>query len=81
MRQYAEEHDILSKPTASMLVGSFSWCQDPARNTTATMVPSRMGLVVESSVPKIIEYEPNPCFRRFWRVPFSTARRAGDEDP
>ena len=31
-------------------------------------------------VYQIIEYEPNPCFRRFGES-VSTARRAGDEDP
>ena len=37
------------------------------------------GLVVDR-VYQIIEYEPNPCFRRFGES-VSTARRAGDEDP
>ena len=59
MRQYAEEHDILSKPRV-MLVGSFRRCQYRARHTTVTMVP-RHGLVV-GRVYKIIEYEPNTCF-------------------
>ena len=37
------------------------------------------GLVVDR-VYQIIEYEPNPCFRRFGES-VSAARRAGDEDP
>ena len=40
---------------------------------------SAHGLVVDR-VYQIIEYEPNPCFRRFGES-VSTARRAGDEDP
>ena len=66
MRQYAEEHDILTKSRV-MLVGSFRGRWYLAH-----------GLVVDR-VYQIIEYEPNPCFRRFGES-VSTARRAGDED-
>ena len=77
MRQYAEEHDILSKPRV-MLVGSFRG----VKILLATPLLRRYlahGLVVDR-VYQIIEYEPNPCFRRFGES-VSTARRAGDEDP
>ena len=37
------------------------------------------GLMVDR-VYQVIEYEPNPCFRRFGES-VSAARRAGDEDP
>ena len=77
MRQYAEEHDILSKPRV-MLVGSF-------RGVKILLVTPLLrwylahGLVV-ARVYQIIEYEPNPCFRRFGES-VSAALRAGDEDP
>ena len=75
MRQY--EHGILSKPRV-MLVGSF-------RGVNILLVTPLLrwylahGFVV-GRVYQIIEYEPNPCFRRFVES-VSTARRAGDEDP
>ena len=76
MRQYAEEHDILSKPRV-MLVGSFVVSRSCSQHHCYDGT-SRTGLVVDR-VYQIIEYEPNPCFRRFGES-VSTARRAGDED-
>ena len=62
MRQYAEEHDILSKPRV-MLVGCFRGvnmlCAIPLLRWYIAH-----GLVV-GRLCQIIEYEPNPCFRRF----------------
>ena len=77
MRQYAEEHDILSKPRV-MLVGSF---RDVKILLAILLLRWYLahGLVVDR-VYQIIEYEPNPCFRRFGES-VSEARRAGDEDP
>ena len=77
MRQYAEEHDILSKPRV-MLVGSFRG----VKILFSTPLLRRYlahGLVVDR-VYQIIEYEPNTCFRRFGES-VSAARRVGDEDP
>ena len=75
MRQYAEEHDILSKPRV-MLVGSFRGVKILLATPLLWWYLAH-GLVV-GRVYQIIEYEPNPCFRRFG-VSVSTARRAGDE--
>ena len=77
MRQYAEEHDILSKPRV-MLVGSFRGVNILLATPLLRWYLAH-GLVVER-VYQIIEYEPNLCFRRFGES-VSTARRAGDEDP
>ena len=62
MRQYAEEHDILSKPSV-MLVGSFR-----GANILLATPLLRWYLahwLVVDRVYQIIEYEPSPCFRRF----------------
>ena len=62
MRQYAEERDIISKLRV-MLVGTF-------RGVTILLATPLLlwylahGLVVDR-VYQTIEYEPNPCFRRF----------------
>ena len=77
MRQYAEEHDILSKPRV-MLVGSFRGVKILLA-TPLLLWYLAHGLVVDR-VYQIIEYEPNPGFRQFGE-PVSAARRAGDEDP
>ena len=77
MRQYAEEHDILTKPRV-MLVGSFRGFKILLATPLLRWYLAH-GLVVDR-VYQIIEYEPNPCFRRFGES-VSTARRAGDEDP
>ena len=77
MRQYAEEHDILSKPRV-MLVGSFRGVKILLATPLLRWYLAH-GLVVDR-VYQIIEYEPNPCFRRFGES-VSAARRAGDEDP
>ena len=77
MRQYAEENDILPKPRV-MLVGSFRGVKILLATPLLRWYLAH-GLVVDR-VYQIIEYEPNPCFRRFGES-VSTARRAGDEDP
>ena len=77
MRQYAEEHDILSKPRV-MLVGSFRGVKILLATPLLRWYLAH-GLVVDP-VYQIIEYEPNSCFRRFGES-VSAARRAGDEDP
>ena len=77
MRQYAEEHDILSKPR-DMLVGSFRGVKILLTTPLLRWYLAH-GLVVDR-VYQVIEYEPDPCFRRFGES-VSAARRAGDEDP
>ena len=72
-----KNHDILSKPRA-MLVGSFRGVKILLAKPLLRWYFAH-GLVVDR-VYQIIEYEPNPCFRRF-EESVSTARRAGDEDP
>ena len=62
MRQYAEEHDILSKPRV-MLVGSFRGVKILLATPLLRWYLAH-GLVVDR-VYQIIEYESNPCFRRF----------------
>ena len=77
MRQYAEEHDILSKPRV-MLVGSFRDVKFLLATPLLRWYLAH-GLVV-GRVYQIIEYEPNPCCRRFGES-VSTARCAGDKHP
>ena len=77
MRQFAEEHDILSKPRF-MLVGSFRGLKILLATPLLRWYLAH-GLVM-GRVYQSIEYEPNPCFRRFGESVY-TARRAGDEDP
>ena len=77
MRQYAEEHDTLTKPRV-MLVGSFRGVKILLATPLLRWYLAH-GLVVDR-VYQIIEYEPNPCFQRFGES-VSAARRAGDEDP
>ena len=77
MRQYAEEHDILSKPRVKLLC-SFRGVKILLATPLLRWYLAH-GLVV-GRVYQIIEYEPNPCFRHFGES-VSTARRAGDDDP
>ena len=77
MRQYAEEHDIMSTPRR-MLVGSFHGDKILLATPLLRWYLAH-GLVVDR-VYQIIEYEPKPCFRRFGES-VSAARRAGDADP
>ena len=77
MRQYAEEHDILTKSRV-MLLGSFAGFKILLATPLLRWYLAH-GLVVDR-VYQIIEYEPTPCFRRFGES-VSTARRAGDEEP
>ena len=77
MRQYAEEHNILTKPRR-MLVGSYSG--DKILLTTPLLRwYIAHGLVVDH-VYQVIEYEAKPCFQHFGES-VSAARRAGDTDP
>ena len=72
MRQYAEEHDILSKPRV-MLVGSFRGVKILLATPLLRWYLEH-GLVVDR-VYQIIEYEPNPCFRRFGESRFHSSTR------
>ena len=76
MRQYAEEHDIMSTPRR-MLVGSYHG-EKILLATPLLRWYLAHGLIVDH-VYQIIEYEPKPCFRDFGES-VSTARRAGDAD-
>ena len=76
MRQYAEEHDIMSTPRR-MLVGSY-YGEKILLATPLLRWYLAHGLIVDH-VYQIIEYEPKPCFRDFGES-VSTARRAGDAD-
>ena len=77
MRQYAEEHDIMSTPRR-MLVGSYHG-EKILLATPLLRWYLAHGLVVDR-VYQIVEYSPKPCFRRFGES-VSAARRAGDADP
>ena len=77
MRQYAEEHDIMSTPRR-MLVGSFHGIKLLLATPLLRWYLAH-GLVVDR-VYQIVDYEPNPCFQRFGES-VSAARRAGDADP
>ena len=78
MRQYAEEHVIVSAPRR-MLMCSFRGDKlllaTPQLRWYLTHV-----LVVDHRVYQVVEYEPNPCFQRL-RESVSVARRAGESDP
>ena len=77
MRQYAEEHDIMSTPRR-MLVGSYHG-EKILLATPLLRWYLAHGLVVDR-VYQIVEYERKPCFRPFGDS-VSAARRAGDTDP
>ena len=62
MRQYAEEHDIMSAPRR-MLVGSFHGDKILLATPLLRWYLAH-GLVVDR-VYQVVDYEPNPCFRRF----------------
>ena len=72
VRQYAEEHNILSKPRV-MLVGSFRGIKILLATPLLRWYVAH-GLVVDH-VYQVIEYEPNPYFHRFVEF-LSVARRA-----
>ena len=76
MRQYAEEHDIMSTPRR-MLVGSYHG-EKLLLATPLLRWYLAHGLIVDR-VYQVVEYEPNPCFQRFGES-VSAARRAGDAD-
>ena len=77
MRQYAEEHDIMSTPRR-MLVGSYRG-EKILLTTPLLRWYLAHGLVVDR-VYQIVEYSPKPCFQQFGDS-VSAARRAGDSDP
>ena len=77
MRQYAEEHDIMSTPRR-MLVGSFHGIKLLLATPLLRWYIAH-GLVVDR-VYQIVEYSPKPCFQNFGDS-VSAARRAGDADP
>ena len=77
MRQYAEEHDIMSTPRR-MLVGSFHGIKLLLATPLLRWYLAH-GLVVDR-VYQVVDYEHNPCFQRFGES-VSAARRAGDADP
>ena len=77
MRQYAEEHDIMSTPRR-MLVGSYHG-EKILLATPLLRWYLAHGLIVDR-VYQVVEYEPNPCFQRFGES-VSAARRNGDSDP
>ena len=76
MRQYAEEHDIMSTPRR-MLVGSFHGIKLLLATPLLRWYLAH-GLVVDR-VYQVVSYESNPCFQRFGES-VSAARRAGDAD-
>ena len=77
MRQYAEEHDIMSTPRR-MLVGSYHG-EKILLATPLLRWYLAHGIVVDR-VYQIVEYSPKPCFQHFGES-VSTARRNGDVDP
>ena len=77
MRQYAEEHDIMSTPRR-MLVGSYRG-EKILLTTPLLQWYLAHGLVVDR-VYQIVEYSPKPCFQQFGDS-VSAARHAGDSDP
>ena len=77
MRQYAEEHDIMSTPRR-MLVGSYRG-EKILLTTPLLQWYLAHGLVVDR-VYQIVEYSPKPCFQQFGDS-VSAAQRAGDADP
>ena len=76
MRNYAEEHDIMSTPRR-MLVGSYRG-EKILLTTPLLRWYLAHGLVVDR-VYQIVVYSPKPCFRYFGES-VSTARRAADAD-
>ena len=77
MRQYAEEHDIMSTPRR-MLVGSFHGIKLLLATPLLRWYLTH-GLVVDR-VYQVVSYSPKPCFQNFGDS-VSAARRAGDADP
>ena len=77
MRQYAEEHDIMSTPRR-MLVGSYHGRKILLATPLLRWYLAH-GLVIDR-VYQIVEYSPKPCFQHFGES-VSTARRNGDVDP
>ena len=77
MRQYAEEHDIMSTPRR-MLVGSYRG-EKILLTTPLLRWYLAHGIDVDR-VYQIVEYSPKPCFQHFGES-VSTARRNGDVDP
>ena len=76
MRQYAEEHDIMSTPRR-MLVGSYRG-EKILLTTPLLRWYLAHGLVVDR-VYQIVEYSPKPCFQHFGES-VSTARRRSRQE-
>ena len=76
MKEYAEEHGLLSQPRRS-LIGSFFAKQ---RLFTTPLLKWYLEHGIEvSNVTTVLEYEPSACFKKFGES-VSEARRAGDID-
>ena len=76
MKEYAEEHDIMSQPRRS-LIGSFKG--DKILLATPLLKwYLEQGLEV-SRIYQVVEYTPRSCFKSFGEA-VSDARRAGDAD-
>ena len=77
MREYAEEHNIMSQPRRS-LIGSFKG-EKILLATPLLQWYLEHGLVI-THVYQVIQYWPDNCFEQFGKD-VSNARRAGDRDP
>ena len=77
MRQYAEEHDIMSTPRR-MLIGSYRGDKILLATPLLRWYLAH-GLVVDH-VYQVVEYHREACFRHFGES-VSAARREGDADP
>ena len=77
MREYAEEHDIMSTPRR-MLISSYRGDKIMLATPLLRWYLAH-GLVVDR-VYQVVEYHREACFRQFGES-VSAARRAGDADP
>ena len=75
MREYAEEHDLLKKPTKS-LIGSY-FAKNYCVSTPLLQWYLKQGLVIDK-VHLVVEYEPRKCFDWFLDH-VSNMRRKGDD--
>ena len=75
MREYAEEHDLLKKPTKSLIGSHFA--KNYCVSTPLLQWYLKQGLVVEKT-HLVIEYEPKKCFDWFLDH-VSDMRRRGDD--
>ena len=77
MRNYAEEHGIMSTPRRSLIGSMFG--QNILMYTPLLQWYLDHGLVV-TNITQFVEYKPSACFKAFGEA-VSDARRAGDSDP